>query len=287
MSLTEFAAAKVNLTLHVTGRRADGYHLLDSLVCFAGVGDALALVPKKELSLTIEGTEAAGLQGGEGNLVIRAARSFGLTRGAQMTLNKALPRAAGIGGGSADAAAALRGLSRLWGTKLPDAETVLALGADVPVCLAGRTCRMQGVGGQLSAVPALPPVWAVLANPRVEVPTPAVFGALASRENAPMPEELPRCRDALDLATWLATQRNDMEPAALSIEPLIGRVLSTIAAQPEALLARMSGSGATCFALFPSARAARQAATALRQAEPGWWVRAAPLGDADKVAPKR
>ena len=286
MTLRVFAPAKINLTLHVTGRRDDGYHLLDSLVTFAGVGDLLTLEPAQDLSLQITGPEAGVLAAEADNLVLRAAAAFVPPgQGARITLDKRLPVASGIGGGSADAAAALSGLARLWSCPLPDAARILALGADVPVCLHGQTCRMSGVGERLAPTPALPPVWAVLANPRVPVPTPAVFRALTSRDNPAMPADLPRWADALDLARWLAAQRNDLEPAAIAVAPQIAAVLSRLATLPGALLARMSGSGATCFALFATSGSAEAAATALRQAHPDWWVAAASLGDANRNAP--
>ena len=284
MTVREFAAAKVNLTLHVIGRRADGYHLLDSLVCFAGVGDRVTARAAPTLSLQVIGPEAAGLDAGPGNLVLRAAALAG--QGAALELDKRLPLASGIGGGSADAAATLRALVRLTGCALPDPTAVLALGADVPVCLAGRACRMQGIGEVLGAVPPLPPVWAVLVNPRVEVPTPAVFRALARRDNPPMPQALPGWTDAAALADWLALQRNDLQSPAIALAPVIGTALDALAALPGAMLARMSGSGATGFALFASASAAHAAADAMQARQPGWWVAAAPLGDAAEVAPQ-
>lgn len=283
MTVAEFAAAKVNLTLHVTGQRADGYHLLDSLVCFAGVGDRVSVDSAAALDLQVSGPESAGLTAGPDNLVLRAAASLGSAQGAAIRLDKHLPLASGIGGGSADAAAALRALSRVWQVPLPDAAAVLRLGADVPVCLAGRTCRMQGVGEVLAPAPALPPVWAVLANPRVEVPTPQVFRALDRRDHPPMPP-LPDWPDAAALARWLATQRNDLQPAAIRVAPAIAAVLGDLAALPGALLARMSGSGATCFALFATPEAAHTGAARLQAARPGWWVAAARLGDAATVA---
>ncbi len=305
-----FAPAKVNLCLHVTGRRADGYHLLESLVAFAGVGDRVAAVPASDLTLTITGPFAEALgqagpdaptdrkgaslpPGGGGmgwgddlpragrpaapaeNLVLRAARAFGPGMpGARITLDKHLPVASGIGGGSADAAAALHALAALWGRPLPPPEAILALGADVPVCLAGRACRMGGVGEVLAPVPPLPPVWIVLANPGLAVPTPAVFARLERRDNPPLPP-VPAFGDAGALAAWLAAQRNDLEVPAIALAPAIAEVRAALAAQPGALLARMSGSGATCFALFAAEAPARTAAAAL--ARPGWWAAAAPL----------
>ena len=194
-------------------------------------------------------------------------------RGAALRLTKALPVAAGLGGGSADAAAALRLLARLWGVGLPAPDEVLALGADVPVCLLGRPARMRGVGEALSPL-ALPAFWITLANPGVPVPTGAVFAGLASRDNAPMGDP-PAFADAPALFAWLSGRRNDLEPPARRLAPAIGAVLEALAAQPGCALARMSGSGATCFGLFARQAPALAAAEALRRAHPAWWVAAA------------
>ena len=274
--MIELAPAKVNLCLHVTGQRADGYHLLDSLVVFAGVGDRLTFTPADDLRLTIGGPQAANLPPSNDNLILRAARAFGLGRGAHIHLEKHLPIASGIGGGSADAAAALRGLSRLWALPLPDAAAVLGLGADVPVCMAKRAVRMGGVGETLSPVPPLPPAHMVLVNPGLGVATPAVFRALPSKTNAPLPD-IPQFANLPDFAQWLAAQRNDLEPPALLLAPVIASVKATLAAQPGCHLARMSGSGATCFGLFETATQAENAAQTLRQSHPDWWVAATPM----------
>lgn len=271
----EFAPAKINLALHVTGRRADGYHLLDSLVVFAGVGDRIVARRDGALSLAIEGPMAAGLDAGEGNLVLRAARLAGLA--ARLTLTKVLPLASGIGGGSADAAATLRALGRLWGRPLPDPTAVALLGADVPVCLAGRPARMEGVGERLSPLPQLPAAWLVLANPGVAVPTPAVFAALTDRNQPPLPPLPGGWPDAQALAEWLGATRNDLEPPACAIAPAIGAARAAVAALPGCLLARMSGSGVTCFGLFADEMAARRGARLLSEAHSGWWVVAAPM----------
>lgn len=275
----EFAPAKVNLALHVTGRRADGLHLLDSLVVFPAFGDRLEAEPAAGLSLAIEGPFAGDLGAGDDNLVVRAARLLDPSRGAAIRLAKHLPVASGIGGGSADAAAALRLLARLWGLPLPPGEAVLALGADLPVCLAGRPCRMRGIGERLAPV-TLPPMWVVLANPGVPVPTGAVFAGLASRENPALPE-VPAFANADALFGWLAAQRNDLEAPALAVAPAIAATLAALRAQPGCGLARMSGSGATCFGLFAGEGAALAAAAALRRAEAGWWVAAAACEGAD------
>ncbi|MBD1205245.1 MAG: 4-(cytidine 5'-diphospho)-2-C-methyl-D-erythritol kinase [Rhodobacteraceae bacterium] len=275
MAATDFAPAKINLCLHVTGRRADGYHLLDSLVVFAGVGDRVSATLEGPPSLTVEGPMAAGLTGEGDNLVLRAARAMGVS--ARIVLEKHLPVSSGIGGGSADAAATLRLLARLSGRPLPDAAAVLALGADVPVCLAGRPVRMTGIGEGLAPLPALPEAWMVLANPGVAVSTPAIFRALARADNAPLPRDLPRLRTPAELAAFLTMQRNDLEPPAVTLEPVIGRVKAALTAQAGCLMARMSGSGATCFGLFADPLSANAAARAIRAVEPGWWVADAPL----------
>ncbi|NBZ86969.1 4-(cytidine 5'-diphospho)-2-C-methyl-D-erythritol kinase [Stagnihabitans tardus] len=268
--VSRLARAKINLALHVTGRRGDGYHLLDSLVCFAEVGDVIRVARAEDLSLKVTGPMGAGLTAGEDNLVLRAAR---LMPSAAIVLEKHLPLASGIGGGSADAAATLLALAELHGVPLPEAGAVLGLGADVPVCLAGSPARMRGIGEDLTPV-TLPPAHLVLVNPGFGISTPEVFRALTSRENPPL-AGIPRFVDVAALAAWLARTRNDLEPAALRLRPGISEVLAALTAQEGCLLARMSGSGATCFGLFAEAEAAKSAALSLTR--PGWWVRAAAL----------
>ncbi len=279
--LAEAARAKINLALHVVGRRADGRHLLDGLVAFAGACDLLEAEAADGLTLELAGPFAPDLAphlaSDPDNLVLQAARLIRpQARGAKLRLHKALPVASGIGGGSADAAAALRLLARLWDVGLPGFEAVLGLGADVPVCLAGRSCRMRGIGERLEPV-ALPGLPAVLANPGVPVATGAVFAALERRENPAMPG-LPAFPDAAALIGFLAAQRNDLEAPARALAPQVGEALAALAAQPECLLARMSGSGATCFGLFRSAAAADHAAADLTRARPRWWVVPTQLG---------
>jgi 4-diphosphocytidyl-2-C-methyl-D-erythritol kinase len=267
--ITEFAPAKINLCLHVTGQRGDGYHLLDSLVAFADVGDRITCTAADRLSLTITGPQAGNLPVSDDNLVLRAARAMGAL--AAITLEKHLPVASGIGGGSADAAATLRALARMAGAPLPDAAAVLALGADVPVCLSGRPLRMQGVGEVLTPLPALPETHLVLVNPHVAVPTPAVFRALPEKVNPPLPM-VPAFADVAELAGYLAGQRNDLEAPAITVAPVIATVKAALAAQGGCLLARMSGSGATCFGLFADAETAQAAARAIRSSHREWWV---------------
>lgn len=273
-----FAPAKVNLALHVTGRRADGYHLLDSVVVFADAGDWLTIEPAQALTLSVTGPRAAGVPTGEGNLIWRAAALFAKARGAAITLEKHLPAAGGIGGGSADAAAALRGLAQVWDQPLPDAGAILSLGADLPVCVFGRPARMGGIGEVVTALPPLPPLWLVLVNPGIDVPTGPVFRELARADNPALPE-IPAegWPDAGAMAAWLAQARNDLEPPALALVPGIAPVLAALAARQGCLLARMSGSGGTCFGLFGSADAAEAAAAAIARSETGWWVKAAAI----------
>lgn len=267
-----FAPAKLNLCLHVTGRRPDGYHLLDSLVVFASVGDRVSADMGPELTLRITGPEAADLTAGPDNLVLRAALAMGLD--ATLVLEKILPLASGIGGGSADAAATLRALARLTGRPLPPMAEVLRLGADVPVCLAGRPTRMSGIGEILHPLPPLPAMACVLVNPRMPVPTPPVFAALARRDNPPLPD-LPAhalaCAPAL--AAWLSAHtRNDLAAPAREVAPVLAEVQAALEATPDCLLARMSGSGGTHFGLFADSAAAEKAAAALRTTHPAWWV---------------
>jgi 4-diphosphocytidyl-2-C-methyl-D-erythritol kinase len=282
-----FAPAKVNLALHVTGRRDDGYHLLDSLVVFAGVGDWLEIRAAPDLSLSVTGPRSGGVPTDRSNLVWRAAEAFGCGAGATITLEKHLPHAGGIGGGSADAGAALRGLADLWGVDHPGLAAMLAIGADTPVCALSEPARMRGIGEVLDPVPPLPPIWLVLANPGVEVPTGPVFKAMASVDNAPLPT--PEWSDAESLLGWLTKTRNDLEPAARSLVPEVGETIAALADLDGCRLARMSGSGATCFAIFTDEAAARDGAERLRAMAPDWWVEAAPVltqapGTCDQVS---
>jgi 4-diphosphocytidyl-2-C-methyl-D-erythritol kinase len=272
----ETARAKVNLYLHVTGRRADGYHLLDSLAVFPGAADGLSAEPAEHLSLAVQGPFGAGLAAEPDNLVLRAARALqratGTRAGAVLRLDKHLPVASGIGGGSADAAAALRLLAALWDVPLPEADLAqlaAALGADVPVCLASRPARMGGIGDVLRPAPALPACGILLVNPGVAVSTPAVFRA---RSPGFTPEaELPAAwPEPGAMARDLARFSNDLETPALACCPAIGPVLDWLRARPGCLLARMSGSGATCFALFPDAETARQVAGTVPARWWGW-----------------
>ncbi|MBN2741337.1 MAG: 4-(cytidine 5'-diphospho)-2-C-methyl-D-erythritol kinase [Rhodobacteraceae bacterium] len=271
-----FAPAKINLTLHVTGQRSDGYHLLDSLVAFAPVGDTLDIAPGpgmgRGLTLTVSGPEAAGVPVDDSNLVCKAAVLAGRSDLA-LYLHKSLPAASGIGGGSSDAAAVLRGLGAM-----PDPQAVMRLGADVAMCLTPHPQRVQGIGEQLTPA-QLPPLPALLVNPRVEVATPAVFKALPVKTNTPMPAQLPDFAGVTDCIDWLATQRNDLQAPAIALAPEIGAVLEALTVLPTCRLARMSGSGATCFALFETEREMQNAQTHLRRTHADWWIAGGWLGD--------
>jgi len=291
-ALVEYGRAKVNLTLRVVGRRVDGYHDLESVVAFADCADRLALTPGSELTLETTGPLANACGATSDNLVLKAARLLAervdnLALGA-FTLDKVLPVAAGIGGGSADAAAALRLLARLNGLAADDAriqQVALKTGADVPVCLASRACDMTGVGETLLPL-SLPKLPSVLVNPRVPVATKDVFAALGLRSG----ELRVGVTDVIRAPAWpdqgasvgdwvkvLAGVPNDLEPPALRVQPVIADVLSALRSGPGAQLARMSGSGATCFAIFSSASDAQTAAARISAEHPAWWVHAGEL----------
>ncbi len=259
------APAKVNLALHVVGRREDGYHLLDSLVVFAGIGDWLEVSPAEVMRLRVDGPRAGGVPDDARNLAWRAAEWVG--QPADIFIEKHLPHAAGIGGGSADAAAVVRAL----GGPMAGSE---ALGADVPVCLQGQPARMRGIGEVLEAVPTLPEMWITLVNPGVEVPTGAVFAAMERVDNPAM--HTPEWTDYTSFLTWLASTRNDMEPPAKAQQPVIAEVLQHLAATDGCGLARMSGSGATCFGLYATEAGARTAAMSMPS---DWWAEAAHVLD--------
>ena len=284
MAVTAFAAAKVNLYLHIVGRRADGYHLLDSLIAFPDIGDNITAGPAPDLSLEIVGPEAASLTGRHGdNLVLRAARLLAgdtaTTDGAALHLQKNLPVAAGIGGGSSDAAAAMRALTALWRLSLGEpalCDLAVRLGADLPACLHAGPVWVGGVGERVEPAAGLPQAGILLVNPRIELPTAAVFAARSGpfgdpRRFAPMP------KDAVGLAQALMSRRNDLTGAAIGLVPEIGAVLARLERLPGALIARMSGSGPTCFALFRDRAAAERASGALSASEPGWWCAAGAL----------
>ena len=269
--LCETAYAKLNLALHVRRRRADGYHELETLFAFVDDGDLLTVAPADGFSLTITGPFGEGLTAGDDNLVLRAARMLagreGITSGAAFTLDKRLPVAAGIGGGSADAAAALRLVANLWGLNIEETHEIAAdLGADVPACIASRTCFGAGVGDRLEPVDGaqLAGVPVLLVNPRGECLTGPVFKAWDGVDRGP-----------LAVADWMAG-RNDLEAPAVALHPQIAEVLAYLDGQ-GARLVRMSGSGATCFALFDQANGRDAAAARARHDHPAWWYLAGQL----------
>lgn len=289
MTASLLAPAKVNLFLHVGALEADGRHPLCSLMVFADIGDRLTAQPAAGLELRIEGPFGAGLTAGSDNLVTRAAVALLARVGAmdapiRLVLDKGLPLAAGLGGGSSDAGAALRLLRRELGLDLDDAalEAVAGeLGADGPACLHGRPVIAEGRGERLGAAPRLPTLDAVLVNPGVDSPTGAVYRAFDEAGGASRPDRpaLPAAfHDARGLAVFLAHCRNDLEAPAVSLNPVVGEVLRTLAQQAECLLARVSGSGATCFALCADGGQAENLAHRLRSLHPDWWVRPCRLG---------
>lgn len=302
MTVSIFAPAKVNLTLHVTGQREDGYHLIDSLVAFAPIGDQLTMSDAPVSSLTVEGPEAAGVPADMNNLVMKVAEIMAPDRALGMTLHKNLPVASGIGGGSADAAAAFRGVFGQWSEGdleridgladdqikaefQPTIGRVVELGADIAMCIACTKQRARGIGGKNSPV-EFPDVFAVLVNPRVAVSTQEVFRALEKKDNHPMEEVIPAFDGVTDFAAWLALQRNDLETPAKQICPEINTALNLLGGLDGCLLARMSGSGATCFAIFASPEAADLAQKQVRRDNPGWWVSGGWLGNwVDKSVP--
>jgi 4-diphosphocytidyl-2-C-methyl-D-erythritol kinase len=290
--LIEEGRAKVNLTLRVVGRRVDGYHEIESVVAFADCADRLSLAPGSALDLTMSGPLAQACGETADNLVLKAARLLGervpgLKIG-RFTLDKVLPVAAGIGGGSADAAAALRLLAQLNGLALDDQRLIdvaIETGADVPVCLTSRACDMTGVGESLLPL-CLPVMPCVLVNPRVPVATRDVFAALGLRYG----ELLVGASDVIQAIAWpekgasvedwvevLAASSNDLEAPATRIQPAIGEVIAALSAANGAWLARMSGSGATCFAIFENTAEAQRAAQKIQLDHPQWWVHAGVL----------
>ena len=299
-----FAPAKVNLTLHVTGQREDGYHLLDSLVCFPDIGDRLSFSPAEQMSLTIK--NAPELSCGEDNLVMKAARRFLDDSPQSIELFKKLPIASGIGGGSANAAAVLRAAQLILRRSEPetlksvtsppratahltqDGETpppvpqefdpdlfvdALTLGADVPVCLSSRPARMRGIGDQLSNLTFWPDQGHILLiNPGVGVSTPEIFNALPHKDNAPMPANLPQFSTLAHLIEFIETQRNDLQGPAIAQQHVIADVIDEISATSGCLIARMSGSGATCFGIYAMAEEAVKAGKEISKRHSNWWI---------------
>ncbi len=273
------APAKINLALHVTGKRADGYHLLESLAVFTDLGDEIELqAGGNEFSLTLAGLFAEQLDQASDNLVLRAARLLRDALGhdhpfTAIRLNKNLPVSSGIGGGSADAAATLCALAGCYGVN--DAQLLFRLGAqlgaDVPMCLLSRALLASGIGEVLTPLDDFPALHLLLVNPRVAVSTPQIFNLLQSKTNAPL-EALPQKPDFASLTAWLSRQRNDLEVPATALQPVIGEVLSALG-ESGAQIARMSGSGATCFGLYKDQQSAIEASLAIAKHHPDWWIK--------------
>ena len=276
-----FAPAKINLFLHVGERRSDGYHELESLVVFADVGDELLIEPAKSFSLALDGPFGGKLANEQDNLIAKAARALGAKAGrsldVRITLTKNLPVASGIGGGSADAAATLRGLVQFWDIKIPHNElhTIAeSLGSDVPACLLSETLWMTGRGEGIEPVPGLPPAPLVLVNPGVAVSTARIFANLKNRVGVGQAAKPKADLSVLALADYFKSNRNDLEKPAREIAPAIDEVLQAIS-HSGALRARMSGSGATCFGLFADDKSAGAAAAKIAEDHPDWWVKKA------------
>jgi 4-diphosphocytidyl-2-C-methyl-D-erythritol kinase len=279
------APAKVNLALHVTGRRTDGYHLLDSIAVFADVGDWIEIAPAESFGLFVSGPFAAHAPGDASDLAFRAANAFfahtGIAAAVSISVEKNIPAGAGLGGGSADAAAVLAGLNQCFDAAVSadDLRALgLKLGADVPMCLAGKALRARGIGEEIEYLEGWPALPLVLVWPGRRVSTAEVFKSLARRDNPPLPEPPKAPLSVGEAAAWLSACRNDLEPPACAVAPEIGAVLEAIGATNGCLLARMSGSGSACFGLYAAAASAKAAAAKIAESQPQWWVRATVAG---------
>jgi 4-diphosphocytidyl-2-C-methyl-D-erythritol kinase len=280
-AVSVIAPAKINLFLHAGDKRPDNYHTLESLVVFAEIGDKLGFAPSGSLGLKLSGPFGAQTPKTGDNLILKAANALQAVAphvpGVAIHLEKNLPVAAGIGGGSADAAATLRGLNLFWDLKLPEArllEIAAAIGSDVPACLLSRPCWMEGRGEHVKRTPALPQIAAILVNPGVQLSTKDVFGALNIRTGPGRMQPPPASIQTVwDLVGYLADAENDLEAPACRLRPVIDEVLDALAEEPGCVLSQMSGSGATCFGLFDGAQFAHGAAERIAQDHPHWWVK--------------
>ena len=278
-----FAPAKINLYLHVTGKRDDGFHLIESLVAFADCGDNISVTPSDKLKLTIKGPFSGDLEASHDNLVIKAAillaNFAGIKAKADIILTKELPVASGIGGGSADAAATLHALTKLWNISISSNDLHLIgknLGSDVPVCLKSATSIITGVGENIIPMTKFPELWAILVNPKISVSTAEVFANYHNEFSTPQTYTA-NPQNPQEVANFLSGYRNDLTSAALQVAPIIGDVLRAVETTENQLLTRISGSGATCFALFKTKSAAITAMEFLRTKYPMWWVKTVSL----------
>jgi len=285
-----FAPAKLNLFLHVGEKRRDGFHALESLVAFAETGDRLELAPAPRLSLKVSGPFASQVPRGDGNLVLKAARGLSDSLGAAIVLEKNLPVAAGLGGGSSDAAATLRGLNMLWQLNRPESELLelaQSLGSDVPACLLSRPCWMEGRGEHVVATRSLPTLPAILVNPGVLLPTAAVFASLNARTGiGTMRAPQADIGTVWDLVAYLEDSENDLEAPACRLQPAIDEVLNALNDEPGCVVTQMSGSGATCFGLFEGRQFALGAAERIALDHPHWWVRETRIAAPDIGTPR-
>ena len=276
VSSNQIAKAKVNLCLHVTGQREDGYHLLDSLVVFADYGDELSFVTNNNLRLTIGGPFGDELNNGKNNLIYKAAQMLDLELGVDIDLIKNLPISSGIGGGSADAAATLRGLAKHWNLDLPS-DKGLALGADVPVCLSSISQRMQGIGDVLAPIGFLPKLAAILINTGDGVSTPDSFHSLNNKNNESIGELPTKKMDFMDTIQYLRGLRNDLQEPVCKLLPSVQIVINSLDRYGSSL-SRMSGSGGTCFGLFKDFQEACKVVKELQEKNPSWWIKPVILG---------
>ncbi|HSG94923.1 MAG TPA: 4-(cytidine 5'-diphospho)-2-C-methyl-D-erythritol kinase [Afifellaceae bacterium] len=281
VAVTQAAPAKINLALHVTGRRADGYHELGTLAVFADCGEHVVVQAADDLRLRVEGPFSASLPNDETNLVTAAARIFFSTAGfdgkALLSLNKTTPVGAGLGGGSADAAATFRALNQYFNCAIGVRDLAglgADLGADIPMCVYSQALRATGTGEVIEPLSSAPPLPLVLVWPGRPVATASVFKQLRDVSNPPLPRLPEAFSTVRDVVAWLADTRNDLQAAAIEIEPVIADTLEALAATDQCLLVRMSGTGSACFGIYPDIASANAAEQALRISHPNWWIRA-------------
>ena len=273
--LEEKASAKVNLCLQIVGQKSNGFHLLDSIVGFTEFGDHLSFKKSDELELTAKGAFSDQIPVDKSNLILKAAELLrkinNIKTGAHITLTKNLPPSAGLGGGSSDAAATIRGLSRLWGTDLPEIDDLMKIGSDLPVCIHQKTQHMKGFGEVLEEINTFPNLPILLVNPLKKVSTQTVFRMLKNKKNPPLSKYEKLFQAKKDWINWLLLQRNDLIEPAVKVEPVISEVLRLISKQISVEKVSMSGSGATCFGIFENKQDCDLAMQRVRLERPDWW----------------